>query len=72
MKESFPYKAIVAVSEDGVIGRGGDLPWRLSGDLKWFKKIMPYFDEIFGSGWKDTHMEDLKNLNLLHNHEEQE
>lgn len=39
MKESFPYKAIVAVSEDGVIGRGGDLPWRLSGDLKWFKKI---------------------------------
>ena len=34
-----PYKAIVAVSEDGVIGRNGDLPWRLSGDLKWFKKI---------------------------------
>jgi len=35
----FPYKAIVAVSEDGVIGRNGDLPWRLSGDLQWFKKI---------------------------------
>ena len=34
-----PYKAIVAVAEDGVIGRGGDLPWRLSADLKWFKKI---------------------------------
>jgi len=34
-----PYKAIVAVAEDGVIGRGGDLPWRLSEDLKWFKKI---------------------------------
>ena len=36
---TYPYKAIVAVSEDGVIGRNGDLPWRLSGDLKWFKKI---------------------------------
>ena len=34
-----PYKAIVAVSENGVIGRKGDLPWRLSGDLRWFKKI---------------------------------
>jgi dihydrofolate reductase len=28
---------IVAVSENGVIGRDGDLPWRLSGDLKHFK-----------------------------------
>jgi len=36
---AFPYKAIVAVSEDGVIGRRGDLPWRLPGDLRWFKKI---------------------------------
>jgi dihydrofolate reductase len=35
----YPYKAIVAVAENGVIGRGGDLPWRLSADLKWFKKI---------------------------------
>ena len=32
-------KAIAAVSRNGVIGRQGDLPWRLSGDLKWFKKI---------------------------------
>ncbi|MEC7393732.1 MAG: dihydrofolate reductase, partial [Verrucomicrobiota bacterium] len=32
-------KAIVAVSQNGVIGKDGDLPWRLSGDLKWFKKI---------------------------------
>jgi len=29
---------IVAVSENGVIGRGGGLPWRLSADLKHFKK----------------------------------
>ena len=34
-----PYKAIVAVSQNGVIGRAGDLPWRLSEDLKWFKRI---------------------------------
>jgi dihydrofolate reductase len=28
---------IVAVSENGVIGRAGGLPWRLSADLKHFK-----------------------------------
>ena len=32
-------KAIAAVSQNGVIGRQGDLPWRLPEDLKWFKKI---------------------------------
>ena len=37
MKNSF--KAIVAVSQNGVIGKNGDLPWRLAEDLKWFKKI---------------------------------
>ena len=39
MSLGHPYKSIVAVAENGVIGRGGDLPWRLSADLKWFKKI---------------------------------
>lgn len=28
---------VVAVAKNGVIGRGGDLPWRLSSDLKRFK-----------------------------------
>ena len=28
---------IVAVAENGVIGRDGGLPWRLPEDLKWFK-----------------------------------
>lgn len=32
-------KAIAAVSLNGVIGKKGDLPWRLPEDLKWFKKI---------------------------------
>ncbi|MEO1497517.1 MAG: dihydrofolate reductase [Planctomycetota bacterium] len=30
---------VVAVSENGVIGRDGDLPWRLSADLKRFKQL---------------------------------
>src|ERR1700759_3434706 len=30
---------IVAVAENGVIGRGGELPWRLSADLQRFKKL---------------------------------
>tara|TARA_Y200000002_G_scaffold378038_1_gene384675 strand:+ start:423 stop:893 length:471 start_codon:yes stop_codon:yes gene_type:complete len=32
-------KAIAAVSQNGVIGKKGDLPWRIPGELKWFKKI---------------------------------
>jgi dihydrofolate reductase len=30
---------IVAVSENGVIGRSGDLPWHLSADLRRFKQL---------------------------------
>jgi dihydrofolate reductase len=30
---------IVAAAENGVIGRGGELPWQLSGDLKRFKAL---------------------------------
>ncbi|MBT5715822.1 MAG: dihydrofolate reductase [Opitutae bacterium] len=33
------YKAIAAVSTNGVIGKKGALPWRIPGELKWFKKI---------------------------------
>lgn len=32
-------KAIVAMASNRVIGRCGDLPWRLPEDLKWFKKL---------------------------------
>jgi dihydrofolate reductase len=28
---------IVAASEDGVIGKDGRLPWRISEDMRWFK-----------------------------------
>src|SRR5262245_6571303 len=30
---------IVAMTREGVIGRGGELPWRLSADLKRFKAL---------------------------------
>ncbi len=30
--------SIVACAENRVIGRDNDLPWRLPGDLKWFKE----------------------------------
>lgn len=30
---------VVAAAENGVIGRQGDLPWRLPGDLKRFKQL---------------------------------
>ncbi len=34
-----PVALVVAVAKNGVIGSGGDLPWRISDDLKWVKKV---------------------------------
>ncbi|HKK18002.1 MAG TPA: dihydrofolate reductase [Opitutales bacterium] len=31
------FKAIAAMSENRVIGNGGDMPWNLPEDFKWFK-----------------------------------
>lgn len=36
---NLPISLIVAVSENGVIGRNGSLPWRLSSDLKTFRGL---------------------------------
>ena len=36
---SYTLKAIAAASLDRVVGKNGDLPWRLPEDLKWFKRI---------------------------------
>lgn len=33
-----PVALVVAVADNGVIGRGGALPWRLSSDLKMFRQ----------------------------------
>ena len=38
MSDAPKLSLIVAVSDDGVIGRDGALPWRLSADLRYFKK----------------------------------
>jgi dihydrofolate reductase len=34
-----PLVLVVAVAENGVIGRKGQLPWRIPGDLKHFKAV---------------------------------
>ena len=34
-----PFSIIVASDEKGGIGKDGDLPWRIPGDLKYFKEI---------------------------------
>lgn len=39
---------IYARSENAVIGRDGDLPWRLSGDLKHFKRLTQGHPMIMG------------------------
>jgi dihydrofolate reductase len=39
---------IVAVAENGVIGRGGQLPWRLSSDLRRFKQLTMGHTVIMG------------------------
>ncbi len=39
---------IAAVAENGVIGRGGQLPWRLSADLQRFKRLTMGHTVIMG------------------------
>ncbi|MEL6920137.1 MAG: dihydrofolate reductase [Pseudomonadota bacterium] len=39
---------IAAVSENGIIGRNGDMPWRLSSDLKRFKALTSGHPVIMG------------------------
>ena len=36
---SLPLVLVVAVAENGVIGRKGQMPWRIPGDLKHFKSV---------------------------------
>lgn len=39
---------VVAVARNGVIGRDGDLPWRLPADLKHFKRVTRGYPMIMG------------------------
>lgn len=41
-------KAVVAMASNRVIGRNGGLPWKLSADLKWFKKVTLGFPIVMG------------------------
>ena len=41
---------IAAVAENGVIGRGGQLPWHLSDDLQRFKRLTMGHTIIMGRG----------------------
>lgn len=48
-KRRAPRIALVAaIAENGVIGRGGGLPWRLPDDLKFFKKLTVDHTVIMG------------------------
>ncbi|MFO8028219.1 MAG: dihydrofolate reductase [Opitutales bacterium] len=38
MSPSKKFKAIAAMSENGVIGNAGDMPWHLPEEFNWFKK----------------------------------
>jgi dihydrofolate reductase len=49
-----PLSLIVAMSENGVIGRGGTLPWRLSADLKRFKSLTMGHHLIMGRKTYDS------------------
>jgi dihydrofolate reductase len=40
---------VAAVADNGVIGKGNDLPWRLKSDMKWFKHITQFKPVIMGS-----------------------
>jgi dihydrofolate reductase len=39
METPFPLVLVAAVAENGVIGRGGRLPWRLKSDMRHFRNL---------------------------------
>jgi dihydrofolate reductase len=45
---------IVATSNNGCIGKGGDLPWKLPRDLRWFKEKTMGKTIIMGRGTFDS------------------
>ena len=49
-----PLSIIVAVAENGVIGRDGQLPWRLSRDLQRFKRLTMGHTLIMGRKTYDS------------------
>lgn len=47
-------KAVVAMASNRVIGKDGGLPWRLSEDLKWFKRLTLGHSVIMGRKTMDS------------------
>ena len=45
---ALPVTLVVAMAENRVIGRDGDLPWRLSDDLKHFKRVTDGLPVVMG------------------------
>ena len=39
---------VVAIGDNGAIGRGGNLPWRLSTDLRYFRKVTLHKPIVMG------------------------
>lgn len=58
---------IVAISDNYAIGRGGDMPWHISADLKYFKKATSGSAVIMGRlTWESLGCRPLKNrLNIV-------
>lgn len=52
---------VVAIAEDGAIGRGGTLPWKLSADLQHFRKVTMDKPVIMGrKTWEELKCQPLK------------
>ena len=47
-------KAIVAMASNRIIGKDGDLPWRLPEDLKWFKRLTSGHPIVMGRRTMDS------------------
>ena len=53
-KEMPNIELVVAVAENGVIGKDGDMPWRLPSDLKHFKQVTMGCPIIMGRATWDS------------------
>ena len=57
---------IVAVAKNLAIGRDGDMPWHLPGDLKYFKKTTMSCPVIMGRRTWESIGRPLPGLSLIH------
>ena len=56
---------VVAVADNGVIGRAGALPWRLGSDLKRFRKLTMGHPLIMGRRTFEVHRQASRRTRLL-------